>query len=153
MPAGSAFTKEQHQRLERAAVAASGQTGIRFYLRVGPAEGDATAAAGRLLAGLARPEEEAVLVFVAPAERVVEIVTTAAARRRLTDKACALAALSMTTSFAAGDLVGGIVNGVRMLADAAGRVHALAPGHFGAHPQVNHQQPSGVHAAGSAPGH
>ena len=38
------------------------------------------------------------------------------------NKSCALAALSMRASFSAGDLTGGIVTGLRMLSDAAGRI-------------------------------
>ena len=65
-------------------------------------------------------------------DRQLEIVTGKESSRRLSDRSCALAALSMTTSFAGGDLVGGIVTGVRMLAESAGRElqpgRALAPG-------------------------
>jgi hypothetical protein len=35
---------------------------------------------------------------------------------------CALAALGMRAAFSGGDLTGGIVTGLRMLADAAGSV-------------------------------
>jgi hypothetical protein len=38
----------------------------------------------------------------------------------LPNRACALAALAMRASFANGDLTGGIVTGLRMLADSAG---------------------------------
>jgi uncharacterized membrane protein YgcG len=62
----------------------------------------------------------AVLLAVSPGQRVVEVVTGAAAARRIPDRACALAVLSMTNSFSAGDLVGGIVNGLRQLSDQAG---------------------------------
>jgi hypothetical protein len=51
---------------------------------------------------------------------VVEVVTGAGASRRVPDRACALAVLSMTGSFAAGDLVGGLINGLRQLSDQAG---------------------------------
>lgn len=120
--AGEAFSREQKLRLDRAVGAASGQTGIRFAVRVGRLEGgSAPAHVERLLAALADPAEPAVLVYVCPGERVLEIGTTAAARERLSDQACALATLSMTTSFGLGDLVGGVVNGLRMMADAAGR--------------------------------
>src|SRR5215211_1373491 len=37
-----------------------------------------------------------------------------------------LAVLSMTTSFAGGDLVGGIVNGLRQMSDQAGRLRHRA---------------------------
>ena len=53
-----------------------------------------------------RPPAESVLIAVSPGQRVVEVVTGAGAARRLPDRACALAVLSMTGSFAAGDLVG-----------------------------------------------
>ena len=36
-------------------------------------------------------------------------------RGRLSDRDCALAALSMTSSFTGGDLAGGVLQGVRML--------------------------------------
>jgi hypothetical protein len=48
---------------------------------------------------------------------VLEIVTGQRAARRLPDRICALAALSMTASFEGGDLAGGVVTGLRMLAD------------------------------------
>jgi len=68
---------------------------------------------------------ESVLIAVSPGQRVVEVVTGSAAARRIPDRACALAVLSMTGSFAAGDLVGGIVNGLRQMSDQAGHPHEL----------------------------
>ena len=62
-----------------------------------------------------------VLLLVAPGDRQLEIVTGKESSRRLSDRSCALAALSMTTAFSGGDLVGGIVTGVRMLSESAGR--------------------------------
>ncbi len=121
MARGEAFSRDQRLRLERAVAAASGQTGIRFTVYVGALEGQPEAHAERLLSQVAGPHEPAVLILVAPAERVLRIATTTAVAERLPDHACALASLSMTTSFGVGDLVGGIVNGLRMLADAAGR--------------------------------
>jgi hypothetical protein len=70
-----------------------------------------------------------VLIAVSPGQRVVEVVTGAAAARRIPDRACALAVLSMTGSFAAGDLVGGIVNGLRQLSDQAGHPSGLRRSH------------------------
>jgi len=121
--AGSAFTHGQQQRLARALENAERQTGLCWSLGVGPPEGGSLRAEGeRLLAGLAeRHPAGAALVLVAPGERQLEILTTPSARRRLADQQCGLAALSMTTSFGVGDLVGGIVNGMRMLSEAAGR--------------------------------
>ena len=70
---------------------------------------------------------DAVLIAVSPGQRVVEVVTGAGAARRLPDRACALAVLSMTSAFANGDLVGGIVNGLRQLSDQAGHPAGLRP--------------------------
>lgn len=121
MRAGSGFTHDQAARLQKACETAEAQSGFRFGLAVGPGEsGDLREEGERALARLVdgRPVG-AVLVLVDPGARRLEILTTAPARRRLTDAACALVALSMTTSFGVGDLVGGLVNGLRMLADGA----------------------------------
>jgi hypothetical protein len=67
-----------------------------------------------------------VLVLVSPGDRLLEVVTGETSSRRISDRACALAALSMTTSFAGGDLVGGIVTGIRMLAESAGHPLGVA---------------------------
>lgn len=122
MRAGSAFTPAQEARLAKALSAAEAGSGFRFALAVGPSEsgGDLREEGERALARLAdgRPVG-AILVLVDPASRRLEILTTSAARRRLTDQQCGLAALSMTSSFGVGDLMAGLVNGIRMLADGA----------------------------------
>jgi hypothetical protein len=66
-----------------------------------------------------------VLLAISPGQRVIEVVVGAQASRRLPDRACALAVLSMTNAFASGDLVGGIVNGLRQLSDQAGHPRGL----------------------------
>ncbi len=131
MRAGSGFTPAQQARLEKACETAAAGSGFSFGLAVGPgAGGDLREEGERALARLADGRQVgAVLVVVDPGGRRLEILTTATARRRLTDSQCALAALSMTTSFGVGDVVGGLVNGLRMLADGA-----AAPEH--ATPQV-----------------
>jgi len=58
-----------------------------------------------------------VVVAVDPGARSLEIVTGRTAAAMLDDRTCALAALAMTSSFSAGDLVGGIRNGLQVLAD------------------------------------
>lgn len=121
MPSGEAFTHDQVRELERVAEMASGETGLRFAVYVGSAQGDIRDAAEKLHARFGAAAPRTVLIVVTPADRLLEIVTGEAAARRLSDRACALAALSMTTSFAGGDLVGGILTGVRMLAEAAGK--------------------------------
>jgi uncharacterized membrane protein YgcG len=83
-------------------------------------------AAETLHAALGERAHGAVLVVVAPGQRRVEIVTGPAARRRVPDRVAALAVLSMTSAFAGGDLAGGVIDGIRQMADAAGKHPAIA---------------------------
>jgi hypothetical protein len=66
------------------------------------------------------PAAAAVLIAVSPGQRRVEVVTGAESTRRLPDRACNLAVMSMVASFKEGDLIGGLVSGLRMLTDQAG---------------------------------
>jgi uncharacterized membrane protein YgcG len=83
--------------------------------------------AQRLHAALGSRSSTAVLLVVAPGQRKVEVVTGPGVRRRVPDRVCALAVLSMTTAFAGGDLSGGVVDGIRQIASAAGRRDGLPP--------------------------
>lgn len=121
MPSGEPFTNEQHRDIEHVIEIASAETGLHYSVYVGEVDGDIRDAAEAMHAGFGADGSDTVLVVVSPGDRLLEIVTGEAAGRRLTDRACALAALSMTTSFTGGDLAGGIVTGLRMLAEAAGR--------------------------------
>jgi uncharacterized membrane protein YgcG len=118
---GEAFTNDQVRSIERAVETASNETGLGFSVYIGGAEGDIRDEAEKLHAAIGQSATAAVLILVSPGDRLLEIVTGTESARRLSDRACALAALSMTTSFAGGDLVGGIVTGLRMLAEAAGQ--------------------------------
>lgn len=120
MPSGEPFTNEQFRDIEHVIAVAGAETGLRFSVYVGDIDGDIRDGAEAMHASFGADGTDTVLVVVAPGDRLLEIVTGEAAGRRLTDRACALAALSMTTSFTGGDLAGGIVTGVRMLAEAAG---------------------------------
>ena len=99
-------------------------SGLTFSLYVGPGEGASREFAERLHAALAAPADS-VLVFCDPAAHVLEIVTGADVRRVLDDFDCRLAAMSMQTSCQAGDVVGGLVNGVQQLGQAARRPKTL----------------------------
>jgi len=112
------FTARQLFRIDQALSAADRETGLTFSVYVGPLEEPTRAHAERLLDQLDRPIDS-VLLAVSPDQRVLEIVTGAHASRRLPDRVCALAALSMTAAFGGGDLAGGVVTGLRMLADQA----------------------------------
>jgi uncharacterized membrane protein YgcG len=125
VPAGSAFTTRQIEQVNHAIATADSETGLHFSVYVGRVNGDVRAHAQKLHAALRSAADLAVLVLVEPDARRVEVVTGATAQRRLDDRAAGLAALSMATSFAGGDLTGGIVNGVRMMAQAAARPPVL----------------------------
>jgi hypothetical protein len=119
------FSDGQVREISRACSTASSESGLHYSVYVGAVDGDIRDHAERLHAALGPNASRGVLVVVAPQDRQLEIVTGKESSRRLSDRACALAALSMTTAFAGGDLVGGIVTGLRMLSEAAGREIAI----------------------------
>jgi hypothetical protein len=118
----SAFTPRQLARLDEALTMSSRETGIDFSVYVGRLEEPTRRHAEELHARLGATAPNGVLLAVSPAQRVLHIVTGEVSSRRLRDRSCALAALSMQASFSGGDLVGGIVNGLRMLSDQAGHL-------------------------------
>lgn len=115
--AGGAFSARQLSRLDEALTLSSRETGLTFSVYVGEFKSPARAHAEALFESL---DDGSVLVAVSPGQRLLHIVTGPDSARRLPNRACALAALAMRASFTNGDLVGGIVTGLRMLADSAG---------------------------------
>jgi hypothetical protein len=114
---GGPFTARQLSRLDEALTFSSRETGLTFSVYVGEFQAPSRAHAEALFEKLT---DDAVLVAVSPGQRALHIVTGPNSARRLPNRACALAALAMRASFANGDLTGGIVTGLRMLADSAG---------------------------------
>jgi hypothetical protein len=123
------FSYQELARLDEALTMSSRETGLRFTLYIGDLGTPTRVRAEELHSMSGADPAEAVLIAVSPGQRVVEVVTGSGAARRLPDRACALAVLSMTGSFAAGDLVGGIVNGLRQLSDQAGHPSGLRRHH------------------------
>ena len=113
------FTPVQLTRLDEALTLASRDSGLRFSVYLGELGANPTETAQRLHAGV-EGSDEAVLVAVSPEQRVVEVVTGAEARVRLPDRGAKLAVMSMVASFKEGDLLGGLLSGLRMLGDQAG---------------------------------
>lgn len=131
-PVDGLSTRDQ-ERIERALTTARTSYGLDVSVLVGdlalPGQADAAsfrAAAELAHAALGERAAGATLLVVAPGQRRVEVVTGPQARRRVPDRVAALAVLGMTTAFAGGDLVGGVVDAVRQICDAAGRRPALA---------------------------
>ncbi|MGC9671028.1 DUF5130 family protein [Planosporangium sp. 12N6] len=114
------FNTRQLLRLDEALRVADRSTGMTFSVYVGDLDEPVRGHAEKLHGQLADPDRS-VLVAVSPNQRLLEIVTGAEARRRISDRAAKLAALSMAASFGGGDLAGGLVSGLAQLADQAGR--------------------------------
>jgi len=115
------FLPRQLWRIDSALAAADRETGLTFSIYVGDLDEPTRTAAEQLHAQLGEHADAGVLLAVSPNQRVLEIVTGSKARESLPDRIAALAALSMTAAFEGGDLAGGLVAGLRMLADQARR--------------------------------
>lgn len=115
------FSSRQLARLDEALTLSSRETGLTFSLYVGELADPTRASAEALFEKLATEVDGAVLLAVSPGQRVLHIVTGETSGGRLPNRACALAALGMRAAFSNGDLTGGLVTGLRMLADSAGR--------------------------------
>lgn len=118
MRAGDTLTRAQTERLTWALRNADRLSGLTFSLFVGVSEENSRAYAERLHGALDDPDHS-VLVLCDPGFRALEIVTGVRARRHLDDIECRLAAASMQTSFAAGDIVGGLTIGLQQLGESA----------------------------------
>jgi uncharacterized membrane protein YgcG len=127
---GAGLAPGQQERIDTVVQTAREENGLDISVLVGDLAlsdiGEFRAAAERLHAALGERSQSAVLIVVAPGQRRVEIVTGPGVRRRVPDRVCALALLSMTTAFTGGDVTGGVVDGIRQIAAAAGRRAALS---------------------------
>jgi uncharacterized membrane protein YgcG len=122
--AGEAFTGQERYDIDKAIRDAETVSRYEFSVFVGAAEQEARPFAERLHATLTAPQRS-VLVMVDPSARILEIVTGSEVKRDLDDHDVHLAALAMRSAFEAGDLVGGITQGVMMLAEHARRPRML----------------------------
>lgn len=121
-----AFSEQQEYELGRLIDRARASTGLTFSVFVGstPDGSKPRAEATRLLHEFGDRAARTVLVYVDPNARALEIVTGAIASGWLDERACGLAAVAMTSSFAVGDLAGGIQRGIEQL---VGHVVGLRP--------------------------
>jgi len=114
------FKPAQLARIDEALTLASRETGLLFSVYVGDLGSASRATAEAMFGKLAARHPAPVLLAVSPAQRRLEIVTGGESARRIPNRVASLAALAMRGSFSSGDLTGGIVTGLRQLADAAG---------------------------------
>jgi hypothetical protein len=114
------FKPAQLARIDEALTLASRETGLLFSVYVGDLGTASRATAEAMFGKLAGRYPGPVLLAISPAQRRLEIVTGGESARRIPNRVASLAALAMRGSFANGDLTGGIVTGLRQLADAAG---------------------------------
>ena len=117
------FSPSQLSRMDEALTRTSAETGLLFTLWVGALGARSRDRAEDLHASLGDSAPDAVLVAVSPGERVVEVVTGDESSRRVDDQGAKIAVGSMVSRFTEGDLVGGIVEGLRVLGDHAGSHH------------------------------
>jgi uncharacterized membrane protein YgcG len=117
---GDPFSPAQRHEIDKAIRDAETLSRIEFSVYVGRCEGEPREFAERLHDALVAPDRS-VLVLVDPSSQLLEIVTGSQAARLLDDAEVRLAALTMQSAFAAGDLVGGIARGVLQLAEHARR--------------------------------
>lgn len=131
MPAGEVaapepFTPRQRDSIQRAIDQAQRTSTLQYSVFVGASGGDPRAYGRRLLGALGPVRAPShVLIVVDPAMRRMAVLTGTRASLHLDDRATALASMSMTSSFAAGQLAGGIVDGLRTLAEHARQPRTL----------------------------
>lgn len=113
----SPITQGQRKDLQGVVDRARTISGFAFALYVGPLEGGRDGAVA--VHSSLRDPASTVLVAVDPSQRSIEIVTGVNVAVDLSGRACELAAMSMASSFAAGDLSGGLREGIVMLAEHA----------------------------------
>ncbi len=103
--------------MDEALTLSSRETGLIFSVYIGELKTPTRAHAEAMFERLS---DNSVLLAISPGQRSLHIVTGPGSAERLPNRACALAALAMRAAFTNGDLTGGIVTGLRMLADSAG---------------------------------
>lgn len=117
---GLPFSPSELARLDEALVVSNRSTGLEFGIYLGDLGEETRKRAEALHANLGDHASEGVLIAVSPAQRQVEIVTGEEAYRRVPDRSCQLATMSMVASFKEGEFVEGLLSALRMLSDAAG---------------------------------
>ncbi|MGW1677982.1 DUF5130 family protein [Saccharopolyspora sp. NPDC002376] len=123
------FSPNQLARLDEALTLSSRSTGLEFGVYLGDLGEETREQAEELHANLGSGAGEGVLIAVSPGQKKFEIVTGEEAYRRIPDRSCQLAAMSMVASFKEGELIDGLISALRMLSDAAGNSYQESRAH------------------------
>jgi uncharacterized membrane protein YgcG len=115
------LTSSERVALDETIRKAEHSSRTEFSVFIGHAEGEPRAFATQLHNSLVAPARS-VMIMIDPHQRALEVVTGGLVRRTLEDREVELAVVAMQSSFAAGDLVGGLRRGIQLLAE-----HARAP--------------------------
>ncbi|WP_203336000.1 DUF5130 family protein [Nocardioides limicola] len=118
MAAGEYFTRIERQQIDACIRAAEQLSRCEFSVFVGCAEGEPRAFATQLHNSLVAPARS-IVIMVDPTAKAVEVVWGGWTRERLSDDDVAAAIATMTSTFAAGDLAGGVISGIEQLAASA----------------------------------
>lgn len=121
MAAGDLFSNADRLAIDATIRKCEQQSRIEFSVFVGEADGEPRPFATQLHNTLVAPSRS-VLIMIDPVARAIEVVTGGYVRSKITDAEVELAIAAMQTSFAAGDLAGGIRQGISMIAE-----HATGP--------------------------
>lgn len=120
--ADSPLSRGELELLDDVLIEAERVTGLRFATFLGHLGADTRSTAESLLTSFGHDAPMTVLLAVSPGQRVVEVVTGGEAGRRISDRAARLAVLSVVASAGDGNIGGALINGLRILADQAGRL-------------------------------
>ena len=119
MPAGEAFSARQSDDITRAIRLAHEESGLLYSVYVGVLEGDTRGRRPRPCTPRSVRVQRHGPDRGRPGGAAARGRDGSVAKSSLDDRSCALAALTMTSQFGMGDLSGGIVNGLRTLAEHA----------------------------------
>lgn len=129
MAGGDLFSNAERLAIDTAIRKGEQLSRIEFSVFVGESEGEPRPFATQLHNTLVAPSRS-VLIMVDPTKRAIEVVTGGHVRGKISDAEVELAVAAMQTSFAAGDLAGGIRQGITMIAEHASgpkTLHANQP--------------------------
>ncbi|WP_018179586.1 DUF5130 domain-containing protein [Jongsikchunia kroppenstedtii] len=114
------FTTKELVALDETLSKASDEALVRFSIYIGDLGDDAVAGAEKVLPGVPEPEHAALLA-VSPNSKDVVVVSGAKVADRVNDRVAQLGVTAAIAGFRSGDLVDGLVSGIRVMANAAKR--------------------------------